>query len=84
MTWLLTVYMFKKGNRHFYPQADTLRVHLTLTLLVQCIVHLRSTFYFLPSKLMRRYVVLYALVHYEKAVFIEFSAVFIVTEPNVN
>ena len=30
--------------RHFYPQADTLRVHLTLTLLVQCIVHLRSTF----------------------------------------
>ena len=31
-------------NRHFYPQADTLRVHLTLTLWVQCIVHLRSTF----------------------------------------
>ena len=37
-----------------------------------------------PSKLIRRYVVLYALVHYEKAVFIECSAVYIVTEPNVN
>ena len=70
--------------RQFYPQADTLRVHLALTLLVQCIVHLRSTFQFLPSKLIRRYVVLYALVHYEKAVFIECSAVYIVTEPNVN
>ena len=32
------------GNRHFYPQADTLCVHLTLTLWVQCIVHLRSLF----------------------------------------
>ena len=32
------------GIRHFYPQADTLRVHLTLTLWVQCIMHLRSTF----------------------------------------
>ena len=31
-------------NRHFYPQADTLRIHLTLTLWVQCILHLRSTF----------------------------------------
>ena len=30
--------------RHFYPQTDTLRLHLTLTLWVQCIVHLRSTF----------------------------------------
>ena len=30
------------------------------------------------------YVVLYALVHYEKAVYIECSAVYIVTEPNVN
>ena len=30
--------------RHFYPQADTLRLHLTLTLWVQCIVHLRSNF----------------------------------------
>ena len=39
---------------------------------------------FLPSKLIRRYVVLYALVHYEKAVFIECSAVYIVTEPYVN
>ena len=34
----------KCGIRHFYPQADTLRLHLTLTLWVQCIVHLRSTF----------------------------------------
>ena len=34
------------GIRHFYPQADTLRVHLTLTLFVQCIMHLRSTFNF--------------------------------------
>ena len=31
-------------TRHFYPQADTLRVHLTLTLWVQCFVHLRSNF----------------------------------------
>ena len=31
-----------------------------------------------------RYVVLYALVHYEKAVSIECSAIYIVTEPNVN
>ena len=61
-----------------------LRAHLTLTLWVQCIVHLRSTFKFLPSKLTRRYVVLYALVHYEKAVFIECFAVYIVTEPTVN
>ena len=29
-------------------------------------------------------IVLYALVHYEKTVFIECSAVYIVTEPNVN
>ena len=77
-------YLCGGAIRHFYPQADTLRVHLTLTLWVQCIVHLRSTFYFLPSKLTRRYVVLYALVHYEKAVFIERSAVYIVTEPTVN
>ena len=73
-----------RDNRHFYPQADTLRVHLTLTLWVQCIVHLRSTFEFLPSKLIGRYVVLYALVHYENTVFIECSAVYIVTERNVN
>ena len=70
--------------RHFYPQADTLRLHLTLTLWVQCIVHLRSTFSFLPSKLLFRYVVLYALVHYEKTVSIECSAIYIVTEHNVN
>ena len=72
------------GRNVFYPQADSLRVHLTLTLWVQCIVHLRSTFKFLPSKLIRRYVVLYALVHYEKTVLIECSAVYIVTEPKVN
>ena len=41
-------------------------------------------FLFLPSKLLCRYVVLYALVHYEKAVSIECSAIYIVTEPNVN
>ena len=62
----------------------THRLTPPLTLWVQCIVHLRSTFSFLPSKLIRRYVVLYALVHYEKAVFIECSTVYIVTEPNVN
>ena len=28
----------------FLPTGDALRVHLTLTLWVQCIVHLRSTF----------------------------------------
>ena len=41
-------------------------------------------FLILPSKLIRRYVVLSALVHYQKAVFIECFAVDIVTEPNVN
>ena len=38
-------------------------------------------FIILPSKRIRIYVVLYALVHYEKAVFIECSNVYIVTEP---
>ena len=42
-------YRYKINNisaaiRQFYPQANTLRLHLTLTLWVQCIVHLRSTF----------------------------------------
>ena len=41
-------------------------------------------FLILPSKLIRRYVVLYAYVHYEKAVFIESSVIYIVTEPNLN
>ena len=37
-------------NRHSYPQADSLRLHLTLTLWVQCIVHLRSTFLFFTKQ----------------------------------
>ena len=65
-------------------EIGALRLHLTLTLWVQCIVHLRSTFQFLPSKRICVYVVIYALVHYEKAMYIECSAVYIVTEPNVN
>ena len=42
--WMTLVCVGELSNRRFYPQADTLRLHLTLTLWVQCIVHLRSTF----------------------------------------
>ena len=70
-------------SRDFYPQAYTLRRHLTLTLWMQFIVNLRSFFKFL-TKQNDRCVVKYALVHNEKAVFIISSAVYMVTEPNVN
>ena len=41
-------------------------------------------FFILTKQLLCRYIVLYALVHYEKAVSIECSAIYTVTEPNVN